>query len=227
MTYIVENLSLKSLEKIFLVLDDIKGAVEIQNSTRLNMGYVEGLDGVLAKEHKDIMLKLIKDEIVLNDSPNFFYTTGSCLIMVDQGFYDFIQAVEKQILVLKGNTLVKRKDGDSKLSFDSKESLLFVEGFKIPISMRDKKTIAHDILEYIFIDNSENIDDDFYYSEIASEKFGDTGYKGTPTAWRRYQAACMDIQDKVRKQTANTIEDFLIYNASQRGRVRINQKYLH
>ena len=38
--------------------------------------------------------------------------------------------------------------------------------------------------------------------------------------------ACQDIQDKVRQQTKYAIEDFLDFNSSKSGSVKINPKYL-
>lgn len=225
MSYDIEKLSLKALEKIFLVLDDIKYNIEIQNKTKwLNMGKVEGIDGISKIEHRRIMESLLENTDFLFDTP---YTAGDCCLEVRLDKLDlFLQKVSARIRELKGEHVPKENSSKRELAFDKIESILFIDGYEVKIAVRDKKTVAHDILEYILVDNCENLGDDFYYSEIAFDKFGDEKYKSNPTAWRKYHAACMDIQDKIRKQTANKIDDFLIYNASQKGRVKINQKYL-
>jgi len=224
MSYNLKNLSLKSLEKIFLVLDDIKYNMEIQNKTTwLDLGDVEGIDGVPMVEHRKIIVTLLSASFI-QEKPT--YGQGNCCIDVDTaGLNEFTQKVTDRIQELKDAQETPNSISKKELFFDKDASVLHINGHEIKISARDKKTVAHDILEYIFIDNCENLKDDFYYSEIAFTKFGDEKYKSNRIAWRKYHAACMSIQDKIRKQTANKIDDFLIYNASQTGRAKINQKY--
>jgi len=224
MSYNIENLSLKSLEKIFLVLDDIKYNMEIQNKTKwINLGQLEGIDGVSKNEHRLMIQSLLENTGFMYDSP--YGDDCSLDIQLDK-FNDFLQKVSDRIVELKNNQMVKNDSSKKELAFDNINSILFINGYEIKIDMRDKRTVAHDILEYIFVAKGEDLGDDSPYSEIAFDRFGDEKYSKDKMAWRKYYSACMDIQDKIRKQTANEIDDFLIYNSSQKGKVKINPKYL-
>jgi hypothetical protein len=110
--------------------------------------------------------------------------------------------------------------------FDDKKSVLYIKGQGIYINRQDKTTNAHKILKYIFIDNKNNLTDEFFYSEIAEDEFEDIEYKQTNRGWEKYRIACRDIQNKVKNQTNNQIKDFLIFNTGRKGRVKINPKYL-
>lgn len=225
MLYNIANLSLKSLEKIFLVLDDLRFNIEIQNKTKwLNMGQLEGIEGVSKMEHRRIIQSLQKNTDFLLETP---YTVGDYCFNVEVGkFNRFLQDVSDEILKLQNNEAVKRNRSEKGVVFDEITSILSIDGYKVKIDIRGTKTVAHEILAYIFIDNHDNLSDDFYYAEIAFSRFEDEEYSSNSIAWRKYHAACMDIQDKIRKQTANKINDFLNYNARQEGCVKINKKYL-
>lgn len=207
------------------MLDDIRYNIEIQNrATWLDLGDVEGIDGVPMAEHRKIIITLLKSNFLI-EKPT--YGQGSCCIDVDiPKFVDFTNRVVGQINKLRGAQSVPDAPLSKGLRFDKDRSLLIINGYEVKISTRDQKTVAHDILEYIFIDHEKNLGDEFFYSEIAFDKFGDEKYTSNQTAWRKYHAACMDIQDKIRKASTDQIKDFLIYNASQKGRVKINEKYL-
>ena len=117
-------------------------------------------------------------------------------------------------------------DEDKKTYFDQKRSILWIKGQKIYINKQDKITNAHKILKYIFKDNKNNLDDEFFYSEIAEDEFEDLEYKQNHQGWERYRIACRNIQNKIKNQTNDTIKDFLIFNTGKKGRVKINKKYL-
>ncbi len=129
-----------------------------------------------------------------------------------KGYLDVLEVIKP-----KKNTI------ENKPYFDEVKSILYLRGFKIPIAIQDKITNAHKILNYIFITNKDNLGDDFYYAEIAEKEFNEPDYKNK---WRMFHTACQDIQDKIRISTHNAIEDFLDFNSSKRGRVKINPKYL-
>ena len=115
---------------------------------------------------------------------------------------------------------------EGKTYFDSKRSILYIKGQKVLINIQDKITNTHKILKYIFIDNKKNIEDDFFYSEIAEDEFEDTKYRNNKKAWQTYHVACRDINLKITKQTNNKITEFLIYNTGKTGKVKVNKKYL-
>lgn len=113
-----------------------------------------------------------------------------------------------------------------KILFDDKRSVLCIKGKKIKINMHDKISNAHKILRYIFITNQDNLTDDFFYSEIAEDEFGDLEYGRDPMTWEKYRDACRKINDKVVKQTQGELTDFLVYNTGKTGHVKVNKEYL-
>jgi hypothetical protein len=115
---------------------------------------------------------------------------------------------------------------DNKTYFDEKKSILFIKGQKIYINKQERMTNAHKILKYIFIDNKDNLKDNFFYSEIAEDEFGELEYKERKNNWKKYNRTCQYINDKIREQTNNTIVEFLKYNTGSKGKVKINKKYL-
>lgn len=110
--------------------------------------------------------------------------------------------------------------------FDKKRSILYIRGKKVLINKQDRITNAHKLLYHIFVRNKKNIQDDFYYAEIAEDEFGDLDYKGNTNAWKRYHRASEYVNKKASEQTDGDIDDFLVYNTGKRGKVCINKKYL-
>lgn len=117
-----------------------------------------------------------------------------------------------------------KKDG--KTWFDEKRSILYIKGEKVLINHQNKITNAHKILNHIFITNKDNLDDNFFYSEIASDEFEDIEYKQEKEGWRKYFIACREINLKIEKQTKDKITNFLIFNYGKTAKVRINEIYL-
>ena len=118
------------------------------------------------------------------------------------------------------------QETQGKTYFDEAKSLLFVKGEKVEINIQEKTTNAHKILRYIFITNKDNPKDDFYFSEIAEDEFEELDYKDKQNGWKTYHRACEYVNDKIREQTQNQISDFLIFNTGQKGKTKINSKYL-
>lgn len=115
---------------------------------------------------------------------------------------------------------------DEKTWFDDKNSILYIKGEKICINRQDKTTNAHKILKHLFITNKDNLDDNFFYSEIAFDEFEDMEYKQEKDGWRKYYDCCVDINNKILKGTKKSVENFLIFNSGKRGYLKINQEYL-
>lgn len=112
------------------------------------------------------------------------------------------------------------------LSFDTKKSILYINDFKIIISKQAKQTNDHKILNHIFITNKDNISDDFFYSEIAEDEFGELDYKGRKYNWNKYHRAAVYLNKKIANQTKNEIKNFLIISTGSAGKIKINSKYL-
>ena len=117
------------------------------------------------------------------------------------------------------------EDKENLTYFDTEKSILYVKGNKILIGKQSKVTNAHKILKYIFIDNKDNLKDDFYYSEIAEDEFGELDYKSRKNNWRKYTRTCEVINEKVIKQHKH-IKQFLKFNSGTKGRIKVNRKYL-
>ncbi|MFC1730769.1 hypothetical protein ACFL6I_10595 [candidate division KSB1 bacterium] len=114
----------------------------------------------------------------------------------------------------------------NQIEFDEEKSVLSVGGFEIQIARQNKLTNEHKILKYIF-EHEDNIRDEFFYADIAEEEFGESleEYKKSKDGWRRYHSACKSINEKVRNATDGKIDQFLIFNSTSFGKVRINSKY--
>ncbi len=112
--------------------------------------------------------------------------------------------------------------------FNEAESILRIGEHEIKIARQDKVTNEHKILKNIFIDHEDNLKDEFYYAEIAREEFGENKelYTKDKDNWKRYHSACKAINEKVREATDNKIKQFLIFNSTISGKVRINPEYL-
>lgn len=111
-----------------------------------------------------------------------------------------------------------------KTFFDEEKSVLHIKGKKILINKQNKVTNAHKILRHVFITNSSNTEDDFYYSEIAEDEFHELDYKSRKNNWRKYYTACEIINDKIEKETG--IKDFLTYSSGSTGKIHLNKRYL-
>lgn len=117
------------------------------------------------------------------------------------------------------------KDEDNKTRFDDKKGILYVRGVKVEIDKQNKVTNAHKVLRHIFITNKDNLSDDFYYAEIAEDEFHELDYKNRKNNWRKYNRACEDINKKVKSQNKE-IKHFLKFNSGNKGKVKVNKKYL-
>jgi len=140
------------------------------------------------------------------------------LLIIVQTFFIILH----QYIITLLNKEIFLSGYSSKIFFDEPHSILYFFGEPIKISKQDdKNTVAHQIIKYIFIDNKDNLSNDFFYREIHDDLFNDEEYKP-----EKYYIACRDIQEKIRMQTAKKIEDFLIFNSGKKGRVKLNNIYL-
>lgn len=117
-----------------------------------------------------------------------------------------------------------KKDGAT--WFDDKKSVLHVAGNKILITQRGQENNAHKILKHIFKDNKDNLNDDFFFSEIAEDVFEDLEYKEDKNSWHKYYDTCKKINERIFAGTKKAVENFLIFNSGKRAYLKINPKYL-
>lgn len=113
---------------------------------------------------------------------------------------------------------------EEKTYFDEKKSILHLRGKKIRINKQNRVTNSHKILRHIFVTNENNLEDDFFFSEIALDEFNELDYTFRKDNWRKYHTACEIINEKVKKQAG--FDDFLVFNTGTSGHVRLNKKYL-
>ena len=117
--------------------------------------------------------------------------------------------------------LVNSSNAQKIITFDEQRSLLSIYGEKVEIAQRNKITVGHTILNYIFIKNSDNLDDDFFYKEIAEDEYSDEDYN-----WRKYHVACCEIKKKIKEQANKSLDDLLLFDTGRRGKISLNKKYL-
>lgn len=226
MSYNIENLSLKSLEKMFLVLDDIRYNMEIQNKTSwLDMGRVAGVKGVPKSEHGRIMQSLLENTDFLGEI--YYGGSNCCLDIKVEKFNQFLQKISDRINKLKSEQTIKKAQEKIKVkSYDEENKILTIGNFKIKIAKNEGNNNAHEIMTHIFIDNKDNLRGKFDYSVIAEKRFG-ANYKASDKyAQQPYSGACQRINQIIKDETNGNVKDFLIYNHSKLGDVRVNPNYL-
>ncbi len=141
----------------------------------------------------------------------------------------FLDKVYKTILPFlpKEKKQIRKKLAQSKqeiapLSFDSEKSILHLIGKEVKTSIKQNdRTNGHYVLQHIFT-AKEGLKQQYPYAEIAEDTFKSEYTE--KSEWRKYYRACMDINDKARKQTG--IDDFLIFSTGRTGWARVNEKYL-
>ena len=121
---------------------------------------------------------------------------------------------------------LKWADKSNKTWFDEKRSILYIKGERIKIKRKSADSNDHKILKYIFKDNKDNLKDEFFFSEIAEDAFGDEDYRNDKNSWRRYHDACIKLKNKVVDNTKDKISDFFIFSSGQKGSIKISPKYL-
>lgn len=127
---------------------------------------------------------------------------------------------------LNQKSFFDNEDDSKKTYFDEQKSILYVKGEKVKINKQNKITNAHKILRHIFITNKDNLDDDFYYAEIAEDEFGELDYAKNKNAGRMYYTACCKLQEKIQDQTKNKIDNFMKFSTGKTGKIKINKRYL-
>lgn len=117
-------------------------------------------------------------------------------------------------------------DKSNKTWFDEKRSILYIKGERIKIKRKSADSNDHKILKYIFKDNKDNLKDEFFFSEMAEDAFGDEDYRNDKNSWRRYHDACIKLKNKIVDNTKDKISDFFIFSSGQTGSIKISPKYL-
>jgi len=106
------------------------------------------------------------------------------------------------------------------ISFNPENSILYIRGQEIKITLKNDKPIDHYILEAIFAKGDLTEQTDFV--EIAEDTIKED-YNGN---WQRFRNACDNLNQKIAKATDNKINDFISYTTGKTGWCKINHKYL-
>lgn len=219
MSYIVENLSERSLQKIFSILDHIKGKAEIEDCKKFLFIRIGELEGVSYGEHRVVIENLAYDKIIKENmlslvSEAWFHI---CIIHVDKPFFDFYNKVKVQMEKSRNSDIV-RKVVPRGLEFDSDDGTLYFMGYAISMTMKGPKTNAHKIFEYIF-KAEDGLAKRYPYWMIEESTSNEESWK-----WKKYYHACEDANLKILKESG--IGDFLDFTTGPGGWVGINEKYL-
>ncbi|GEM_PF-1640677 len=105
---------------------------------------------------------------------------------------------------------------EQKPRFSFGDCTLTVNGIEISFGSIDNKENGCYVLEHLFSHDLKEVSD---YKDIHDQFFGGEKYN-----WKRYYDACQVIQKKIVGGTG--IVNFLLFNSSTRGFVKINPKYL-
>jgi hypothetical protein len=87
MEYVLENLNAEQIKNVCQVLADIQAHIEQQGKTEhLDLGALEGLEGVLRSDHKAIIDSLIKNRVLALTFPDNY--NGTYMVNVDKAAFD-------------------------------------------------------------------------------------------------------------------------------------------
>ncbi len=121
---------------------------------------------------------------------------------------------------LSANDFIKDGQPKPSLRFDTDDSILYIKGQEIKITLKNDKPIDHYILEAIF--SKEDLSEQTDFVEIAEDTIKED-YNGN---WQRFRNACDNLNQKIAKATDNKIPDFIVYTTGKTGWCKINHKYL-
>ena len=93
-----------------------------------------------------------------------------------------------------------------------------------PVPVNTSGVLAGKTILAIFLFKLLNSD----IEDLNLKEFGEDEklYTKDKDNWKRYHSACKAINEKVREATDNKIKQFLIFNSTITGKVRINPEYL-
>lgn len=226
--------SISALEKISLVMDFITTRAELGSlGSRIILREDMSMGGFTHQDLEAIInnlfeADLLKEKEMIRHEDRFgrsgygfdYYATIN---------YDAFDNFKKKLinrlneLKLNGNN-ENKVNGITGVSFDENNGVLRIGNYSINIDLQNKKTLANDLLSFLKKDFNEEAD----YFDIANHITG--GIDKIKYSKDKYHLkifrACKDIQEKVKEQTKYKIEDFLLFNSSLRGSVKINPKYL-
>lgn len=214
-----------------LVLDYLKDRFELSGQNPEIYWSAQVIPKELPEGEYNVIIKnLIKDGVLEKPFQFPVYTTEElwdyAYISNKEKFYDFCSKVTNRTKQLKSGEKLEKNDKKTKgVSFND-SGVLMIGDYSIDIDLKNKQSFAHRVLAFL---KKEGFEKEAYYIDIAKEM--DDAYEEESRYYKdkyylNVYRACKDIQEKIQQQTKFTIEDFLGFNSSQDGSVKINSKYL-
>lgn len=215
MIYDPEKLSKEALIKILFIMKQLRMFREVRGENPF-LFFISDYD----KNDDDFRIRVIRNlakDKRMSISKYWFWTlsfkvTGYIKITLKDSFYDLLQQIENRLELMNGVPMQKR------ISFDEHNSILYFNGYKIPISLQKNRNNAHYVLKHIF-ESDEGIDTQFTYGEIAMETF-----REDYVDYKKYYRACEDIRNKVFEVSG--ILDLLSFSTGQNGWVQLNKHHI-
>ena len=132
-----------------------------------------------------------------------------------------IEEINKYIFDHIDSQLFLANEKPSKpLDFNKDDSILYIHGQVIKITLKNDKPLDHYILEALF--QNEDLSEKAYFSEIAEDIIGEE-YDDN---WQRYRHACDNLNQKIAKATNNKVLKFVEFTTGKTGWCKINADYL-
>jgi hypothetical protein len=230
MPYNIQKMSRSALEEILLVLKNVKKGFKTSRKKKKIFHYEVGaLEGVTKFQHLRIMNNLKSSGLIKERIVRTFFTSlfkefqDVCIISLNKEFKDFHKATKRRISELKS---ISKPEEEIKVKFYSERNRRLLLGkYRIQIARHEGNNNAHEIMAYIFTDNRENLEDKFFYSEIAEKRFGAKYNSKDKYAHQPYSGACERINEIVMRATDGKVKEFLKFNHSKIGHVKVNPKY--
>lgn len=210
----LDKLPTENIEQLMVVVSDLFNKLSLMRQIA-PISVTNPPKGVNKDEHRAILLRLTTENYIYL-SENEEYATVNRKNYDNGSFIDYSQALHEEYHKRKGLT-----SGKEKPSYDSVNGILYLAGYKIKIKKHDENTKQNQLLDYIFNRNAKELSREFDFTEFPFEDVGDK--KKFKEICR---TACTSINDKIAKETNNTIADFLEFNTLTYGFLKINPKYL-
>ncbi len=223
--------SVKALERIVFVMDEIKAFAEIKGlPLEIYLPDKKASDAFSQDDYQGVV-SLLFDEKILSEEEMFHREH----MPVEQYFFakinykkfdEFYEKVAGRIKELNPSPVIKEtpiKEAISGVSFEEESGLLKIGDYSIKIN---PKTFAHNLLSFFKNDFTKEAD----YFEIAKyiDYTDDEDIKKyyKDKYYLKIYRACKDVQEKIQRATKFKIDEFLIFDSKKTGSVKINEKYL-
>lgn len=187
------------------------------------------LDPIFPLRNLHSVYKGIKTENIANSSGWLFsdFNPDDPMPEYDKKEYQsFLDKLYKKVIPFLEVKKEEKKNELKIKSYDEKTRTLIIGDIKILIAKNEGNNNAHEIMTYIFIDNKNNLNDKFYYSEIADKRFEADYNSENKYAPQMYSGACKRINDIIKDVTSGQTKELLIFNYSTKGHIQVNSKYV-